>query len=66
MAGLGGRIRSGKARAIGVSNFYPDRLVDLCRFSEIKPMVDQVETHVFQQQRAAREVMNRHGVAHES
>lgn len=66
LAGLGGRIRSGKARAIGVSSFYPDRLVDLCRFSEIKPMVDQVETHVFQQQRAAREVMDRHGVAHES
>ena len=58
--------RSGKARAIGVSSFYPDRLVDLCRFSEIKPMVDQVETHVFQQQRAAREVMDRYGVAHES
>ncbi|WP_417064369.1 hypothetical protein [Gordonibacter urolithinfaciens] len=49
-----------------MSSFYPDRLVDLCRFSEIKPMVDQVETHVFQQQRAAREVMDRHGVAHES
>ena len=58
--------RSGKARAIGVSNFYPDRLVDLCRFSDIKPMVNQVETHVFQQQRAAREVMDRYGVAHES
>ncbi len=58
--------RSGKARAIGVSSFYPDRLVDLCRFSEIKPMVDQVETHVFQQQRAGREVMDRYGVAHES
>ena len=58
--------RSSKARTIGVSNFYPDRLVDLCRFSEIKPMVDQVETHVFQQQRAAREVMDRLGVVHES
>lgn len=58
--------RAGKARAIGVSNFYPDRLVDLCRFCEIPPMVNQVETHVFQQQRAAREVMDRLGVAHES
>lgn len=58
--------RSSKARAIGVSNFYPDRLVDLCRFCEIPPMVNQVETHVFQQQRAAREVMDRYGVAHES
>lgn len=33
----------GKVRAIGVSNFYPDRLVDLCMFSDIKPMVDQIE-----------------------
>lgn len=49
-----------------MSNFYPDRLVDLCRFCEIPPMVNQVETHVFQQQRAAREVMDRLGVAHES
>ena len=58
--------RAGKARSIGVSNFHPDRLVDICRFSEIPPMVNQVETHVFQQQRAAREVMDRLGVAHES
>ena len=47
--------RAGKLRAIGVSNFYPDRLVDLCRFVNIKPMVNQVETHVFQQQTQARE-----------
>ncbi len=41
--------KEGKARAIGVSNFYPDRLVDLCLFSEIKPMVDQIEVNVFHQ-----------------
>lgn len=41
--------RAGKARAIGVSNFYPDRLVDLCQFVDIQPMVNQVETHVFNQ-----------------
>lgn len=58
--------RAGKLRAIGVSNFYPDRLVDLCRFVNIKPMVNQVETHVFQQQTKAREWMNKYGVAHES
>lgn len=58
--------RAGKLRAIGVSNFYPDRLVDLCRFVNIKPMVNQVETHVFQQQTQAREWMNQYGVAHES
>ena len=58
--------RAGKLRAIGVSNFYPDRLVDLCKFVVIKPMVNQVETHVFQQQTKAREWMDKYGVAHES
>ena len=42
--------RVGKARAIGVSNFYPDRYVDLAAFCEIKPAVNQMETHVFCQQ----------------
>ena len=58
--------RAGKLRAIGVSNFYPDRLVDLSKFVDIKPMVNQVETHVFQQQTKAREWMDKYGVAHES
>ena len=58
--------QAGKLRAIGVSNFYPDRLVDLCKFVDIKPMVNQVETHVFQQQTKAREWMDKYGVAHES
>ncbi|MFV0400009.1 MAG: aldo/keto reductase [Oscillospiraceae bacterium] len=53
--------RAGKVRAIGVSNFYPDRFIDISTFSEIKPAVNQVETHVFQQQKTAREVMERHG-----
>ena len=42
--------KEGKIRAIGVSNFYPDRLVDICSFSRIKPMVNQVEVHPFHQQ----------------
>lgn len=58
--------KAGKARAIGVSNFYPDRLIDLCQFVDIKPMVNQVETHVFNQQRKAHEVMVKYGVQHES
>lgn len=58
--------RAGKVRAIGVSNFYPDRLIDLCNFVEVKPAVNQVETHVFCQQKAARVVMKRHGVQIES
>ena len=45
--------RMGKVRAIGVSNFYPDRFVDLANFCEIVPAVNQVETHVFQQQKKA-------------
>ena len=58
--------RAGKLRAIGVSNFYPDRLVDFCNFVDVLPMVNQVETHVFQQQTKAREYMDKYGVAHES
>lgn len=56
----------GYLRAIGVSNFYPDRLVDLCRFVEVTPAVNQVETHVFQQQRKAHGYMEKYGVQHES
>lgn len=58
--------KAGKLRAIGVSNFFPDRLVDLCKFVEIKPMVNQVETHAFFQQAAAHEIMKKYGVVHES
>lgn len=57
---------AGKLRAIGVSNFYPDRLIDLCQFAEIPPMVNQVETHVFQQQKIAHEFMEKYGVQHEA
>ena len=56
----------GYLRAIGVSNFYPDRLVDLCRFVEVTPAVNQVETHVFNQQKTAHEYMKKYGVQHES
>lgn len=52
--------RQGKARAIGVSNFYPDRYLDIEHFSEIKPAVNQMETHVFQQQKVLREYMAKH------
>src|SRR5574344_2346286 len=37
--------KEGKVRAIGISNFYADRMIDLCHFSDIKPMVNQIETH---------------------
>lgn len=58
--------KEGKIRAIGVSNFYPDRLIDLCKYVAITPAVNQVETHVFQQQKKAREVMEKYHVQHES
>lgn len=58
--------KEGWIRAIGVSNFYPDRLVDLCSFAEVKPAVDQVETHVFDQQKKAHEYMEKYGVKHQS
>lgn len=49
--------RAGKARAIGVSNFYPDRFLDLAHFAEVKPAVNQMETHVFQQQKTTRKYL---------
>ena len=52
--------KAGKARAIGVSNFYPDRFIDLAEFCEIKPAVNQVETHVFNQQVKPQEIMKKY------
>lgn len=52
----------GIIRAIGVSNFYPDRLIDLCSFARIKPMVNQVETHPHNQQIEAQKWMEKYGV----
>ena len=52
--------REGKTRAIGISNFFADRYVDLCNFVEIKPMINQMETHIFQQQRQLREYMKKY------
>ena len=49
-----------KTRAIGISNFYPDRFVDLSHFVEIQPAINQVETHVFQQQKTAKEIMKKY------
>ena len=53
--------RAGKLRAIGVSNFYPDRFIDIAEFCDIKPMVNQVETHVFNQQVEAQRIMKEYG-----
>jgi len=57
---------AGKLRAIGVSNFAPDRLVDICSFARIRPMVNQVETHPYHQQTEAHRWMEKYGVCHEA
>ncbi len=53
--------KAGRVRAIGVSNFYPDRFIDLAEHTDIKPMVNQVETHVFNQQVKAQAIMKKYG-----
>jgi 2,5-diketo-D-gluconate reductase A len=58
--------RQGLARAIGVSNFYPDRLVDLIDHNETAPMVDQVECHPFFQRSSEQQLMRERGVQTES
>ena len=54
--------QEGAIRAIGVSNFTPERLVDLCMNQEIRPMVNQIEIHPFYQQNTALRVMEDYGV----
>jgi diketogulonate reductase-like aldo/keto reductase len=58
--------REGKIRAIGVSNFYPDRLVDLITHNEVVPAVNQVETHPFCQQIESAKFMKENNVQIES
>lgn len=53
--------KAGKLRAIGVSNFYPDHFIDLSSNAEIVPAVNQVETHVFDQQTEAQSYMEEFG-----
>lgn len=54
--------KEGKIKAIGVSNFYPDRLVDLALFNEVKPLVNQIEVNVFHQQIDAQTFNEKYGV----
>lgn len=58
--------KAGKIKAIGVSNFYPDRYIDLVQFSEVVPAINQVETHVFNQQTEAHEIMKKYNTQIES
>ncbi|MBQ2925296.1 MAG: aldo/keto reductase [Ruminiclostridium sp.] len=52
----------GKIRAIGISNFYPDRMIDLASFARIKPMVNQIEVHPLHQQEESRGWHEKYGV----
>lgn len=52
----------GRLKSIGISNFYPDRMIDIASFSRIRPMVNQVETHPLNQQTKAKEYMDKYGV----
>jgi 2,5-diketo-D-gluconate reductase A len=56
----------GRTRAIGVSNFHPDRLVDLLTHNDVTPAVNQIETHPFHQRTDDQQVMREHGVQIES
>ncbi|WP_328908104.1 aldo/keto reductase [Streptomyces sp. NBC_00234] len=58
--------REGLAKAIGVANFYPDRLLDLILNNEVTPAVNQIETHPFFQRTADHDLMREHGVQHQS
>ena len=59
-------LRQGLVRAIGVSNFYPDRLIDLIDHNEVTPAVNQIETHPYFQRRADQDLMRERGVQIES
>lgn len=58
--------REGPIRAIGLSNFQPDRLMDLMVHNDVVPAVNQIETHPFHQQTETQEFLQAHGVQHEA
>lgn len=58
--------RESLTKAIGVSNFYPDRLVDLIDHNDVTPAVNQIETHPFFQRQDYQQLMRAHGVQIES
>lgn len=59
-------LKEGRIKAIGVSNFHPDRVMDLIAHNEVKPAVNQIETHVFCQQAAALNFLREQNVQMES
>ena len=57
---------AGKLRAIGISNFYPDRMVDIASFARIRPMVNRVEVHPLHQQDEAKQWLDKYGIQMEA
>ena len=58
--------REGRIRAIGVSNFHPDRVMDFLMHHEVRPAVNQIETHPFHQQVEAQKFLRENGIQMES
>jgi diketogulonate reductase-like aldo/keto reductase len=58
--------KSGKVRAIGISNFYPDRVVDFVLHNEITPAVNQIEIHPFHQQADAQSILKEYNIQPEA
>lgn len=58
--------KNGKIRAIGVSNMETDRLIDLMEFNEIKPALNQIETHLYCQRKKEHEWMEKYGITHQA
>lgn len=57
---------AGKIRAIGVSNFDADRMIDLITFNKIKPCINQIETHLFCQRKSESEWLKKYGLSHQA
>lgn len=57
---------AGKIRAIGISNFYPDRMIDIATFAKIKPMINQVEIHPYHQQQEAKDWHDKYDIQMEA
>ena len=57
---------AGKIRAIGISNFYPDRMIDIATFAHIKPMINQIEVHPYHQQCEAKNWHDKYGIQMEA
>ena len=57
---------AGKIRAIGISNFDADRMIDLITFNKIKPCINQIETHLFCQRKSESKWLKKYGLAHQA